>query len=88
MPGSVLIADQAWAQKGRSLLGIATQRRHDLRAGRTRWVISVGGLYRGEAAAANNDIKRNIDIDSIVRSRFRLRPARAPRPRPSSTICA
>ncbi len=69
VPGYVLIADQAWADKGRTYWN-----RHNAATtfapGRTRWVIPVGGLYRGEAGSRNNDIKRNIDADSIVRLDF------------------
>ena len=69
IPGMVLIADKAWADKGRTYWN-----RHNGSAtfapGRTRWVISVGGLYRGEAGSRNNDIKRNIDVNSIVRLDF------------------
>jgi len=67
--GYVLIADQAWADKGRTYWN-----RHNASVtfapGRTRWVISVGGLFRGEAGSRNNDIKRDIDPDSIVRVDF------------------
>ena len=67
--GVFLVADQAWADKGRTYWN-----RHNattmLAPGRTRWVISVGGLYRGEAGSRNNDIKRDIDIHSIVRVDF------------------
>lgn len=67
--GYVLIADQAWADKGRTYWN-----RHNSRAtfapGRTRWVIPVGGLFRGEAGSRNNDIQRDIDPDSIVRVDF------------------
>ncbi len=38
--------------------------------GVSQWVIPVNGLYRGEAGSRNNDIKRNIDPDSIVRLDF------------------
>ena len=67
--GSFLVADRAWAEKGNTYWN-----RHNettmLAPGRTRWVISVGGLYRGEAGSRNNDIKRNIDVNSIVRVDF------------------
>lgn len=69
MSGYVLIADRAWADKNRSYWN-----RHNGSAvfapGRTTWVIPIGGLYRGEAGSRNNDIKRNIDADSIVRLDF------------------
>ena len=69
MPGMVLIADKAWADKGHSYWN-----RHNGSAtfapGSNRWVITVGGLYRGEAGSRNNDIKRNIDADNIVRLDF------------------
>ncbi|MGD1001013.1 MAG: hypothetical protein ABSA67_09985 [Candidatus Brocadiia bacterium] len=67
--GSFLVADRAWADRGGTYWN-----RHNattmLAPGRTRWVISVGGLYRGEAGSRNNDIKRNIDVNSIVRVDF------------------
>ncbi|MBT4819371.1 MAG: hypothetical protein HON70_26930, partial [Lentisphaerae bacterium] len=66
---TLLIADQAWADSGRSYWN-----RHNsgtmLVPGRTRWVIPVQGLYRGEAGSRNRDIKRNIDADAIVRLDF------------------
>jgi len=65
----VLIADRAWEQKGRSYWN-----RHNAQTtfppGVSQWVIPVNGLYRGEAGSRNNDIKRNIDPDSIVRLDF------------------
>ena len=64
--GSVLIADQAWVDGNRSYWN-----RHNggttFAPGRTTWTIPVRGLYRGEAGSRNNDIKRNIDPDKIVR---------------------
>ncbi len=69
IPGYVLVADEAWEQKGRTYWN-----RHNGRAtfapGQTQWVIPVRGLYRGEAGSRNNDIKRNIDPDRIVRVDF------------------
>jgi len=69
IPAYVLIADKAWAGKGRSYWN-----RHNasttIAPGRTRWTIPVGGLYRGEAGSRNNDIKRNIDAAEIVRLDF------------------
>ncbi len=66
---SVLIADSAWEQKGRSYWN-----RHNAGTtfppGTSQWVIPVNGLYRGEAGSRNNDIPRNIDPDSIVRLDF------------------
>jgi hypothetical protein len=66
---SFLVGDQAWAQRGSSYWN-----RHNattmLAPGRARWVIPVGGLYRGEAGSRNNDIRRNIDVDRIVRVDF------------------
>ncbi len=65
----VLIADRAWEQKGRSYWN-----RHNAQTtfppGVSQWVIPVNGLYRGEAGSRNNDIKRNIDPESIVRLDF------------------
>jgi len=67
--GYVLIGDQAWRDKGNTYWN-----RHNagrtFGPGRTRWVIPVRGLYRGEAGSRNNDIKRNIDPDRIVRLDF------------------
>lgn len=67
--GYTLIADKAWEEKGRSYWN-----RHNggttFAPGRTEWMIPVKGLYRGEAGSRNNDIKRNIDPDSIVRVDF------------------
>ena len=64
--GYVLIADQAWADKGRSYWN-----RHNAETtfppGLSQWIIPVRGLYRGEAGSRNNDINRDIDPDSIVR---------------------
>lgn len=66
IPGYVLIADQAWADKGRSYWN-----RHNAETtfppGTTQWIIPTRGLYRGEAGSRNNDIKRDIDPDSIIR---------------------
>ena len=91
--GTLLIADKAWADKGHSYWN-----RHNASAtfapGLTTWTIAVGGLYRGEAGSRNNDIKRNIDVGSIVRLDFgfgdkgsqgrviiaNLRLVKAPRP--------
>jgi len=67
--GYVLIADRAWADTGRSYWN-----RHNgattFPPGRTQWVIPVRGLYRGEAGSRNNDIKRDIDPNAIVRVDF------------------
>lgn len=67
--GSLLVADRAWEQGGRSYWN-----RHNSEAtfppGAGRWVVPVRGLYRGEAGSRNNDIKRDIDPDSIVRLDF------------------
>ncbi len=67
--GSVLIADQAWKDNRSSYWN-----RHNgstsFPPGKSQWTISVDGLYRGEAGSRNNDIKRNIDSDSIVRMDF------------------
>ena len=69
IPGYILVADQAWADKGRTYWN-----RHNqgttFAPGKTEWVLPVRGLYRGEAGSRNNDIKRNIDPDSIVRVDF------------------
>jgi len=65
----MLIADSAWEQKGRNYWN-----RHNAQTtfppGASQWVIPLNGLYRGEAGSRNNDIKRNIDADSIVRLDF------------------
>ncbi len=66
IPAYTLIADQAWLDSGRNYWN-----RHNseisFAPGPGRWVIPVNGLFRGEAGSRNNDIKRNIDSDSIVR---------------------
>ncbi len=67
--GSFLVADKACADQGNSYWNRHNETRM-LAPGRTRWVISVGGLYRGEAGSRNNDIKRNINVNSIVRVDF------------------
>jgi len=63
---SVLVADRAWEEKGRTYWN-----RHNGAAtfapGAGQWIVPMKGLYRGEAGSRNNDIKRNIDPDSIVR---------------------
>jgi hypothetical protein len=65
---SLLIGDADWQKKS------SYWNRHNgstvFPPGKTTWVISVGGLYRGEAGSRNNDIQRNIDIGSIVRVDF------------------
>jgi hypothetical protein len=71
MPAYLLIADQAWRDKGRTYWNRHNASR-TLAPGRTRWVIPLGGLYRGEAGSRNNDIKRGIDTDKIVRLDFGL----------------
>ena len=64
--GNLLVADQAWQDGGASYWN-----RHNsdvtFAPGAGRWVIPVQGLYRGEAGSRNNDIKRDIDPDQIVR---------------------
>ena len=69
IPGYLLVADRAWTQKGRTYWN-----RHNgsttFAPGHTEWVIPVRGLYRGEAGSRNNDIKRNIDPNQIVRVDF------------------
>ncbi len=69
MAGYLLVGDEAWQQKGSTYWN-----RHNSSTtfppGRTEWTIPVRGLYRGEAGSRNNDIKRNIDPDSIVRVDF------------------
>jgi hypothetical protein len=63
---TVLVGDQAWIDTGRDYWN-----RHNstimLRPGANRMSIPLGGMYRGEAGSRNNDIKRNIDLDSIRR---------------------
>ena len=69
VPGYVLVADRAWEEKGRSYWN-----RHNGGAtfppGTSEWRIPVQGMYRGEAGSRNNDIKRNIDANGIVRVDF------------------
>ncbi|GEM_PF-644107 len=64
LPAGTLIGDKAWQQK------MTYWNRHNGSAtfapGKTTWTIPVQGMYRGEAGSRNNDIKRNIDPDSIV----------------------
>ncbi len=64
--GSVLVADQAWQDKGRSYWN-----RHNgtttFAPGKGQWVIPVHGLFRGEPGSRNNDIKTDIDPANIVR---------------------
>lgn len=64
--GALLVADQAWVDGGRSYWN-----RHNsgvtFAPGAGQWVIPVHGLFRGEAGSRNNDIKRDIDVDQIVR---------------------
>jgi len=67
--GGLLIADEAWKAKGMTYWN-----RHNasksFAPGKTSWIIPVRGLFRGEAGSRNNDIKRNIDPDKIVRLDF------------------
>ncbi len=69
VPAYVLIADQAWAAKGRTYWNRHNETR-TLPPGRTTWTIPVHGLYRGEAGSRNNDIKSDIDPRHIVRLDF------------------
>ncbi|MHC4247538.1 MAG: hypothetical protein ACYS9X_00275 [Planctomycetota bacterium] len=65
--GYVLVADRAWREKD----GGTYWNRHNgaftLKPGANTFSLPVSGLYRGEAGSRNNDIKRNIDPDSIIR---------------------
>jgi hypothetical protein len=63
---TVLVADQAWREQGSSYWNRHNGNR-SLPPGRSQWTIPVGGLFRGEAGSRNNDIRRNIDPDSIIR---------------------
>ena len=65
----VLIGDRAWQEKGASYWNRHNGGRTFL-PGPTQWIIPVRGLYRGEAGSRNNDIKRNVDPESIVRVDF------------------
>jgi len=69
IPGYILVADEAWRQKGRTYWNRHNASR-TFPPGHTTWTIPVRGLYRGEAGSRNNDIKRNIDPDQIVRVDF------------------
>lgn len=69
MDASLLVADRAWEESGGSYWNRHNSGR-SFPLGRTEWVIPLRGLYRGEAGSRNNDIKRNIDPDSIVRIDF------------------
>ncbi len=66
MPASILIGDKAWQDKGGSYWN-----RHNggrsFPPGKTQWIVPLDGLYRGEAGSRNNDIKRGIDTNAIVR---------------------
>jgi hypothetical protein len=64
--GYILIADQAW-KDNRSSYWNRHNGNTSFPPGKSQWVISVHGIYRGEAGNRNNDVKRNIDPDSIVR---------------------
>ncbi len=64
LPAGVTIADKATQEKNtywNRHTGTAT-----FAPGKTTWIIPVQGMYRGEAGSRNNDIKRNIDPDSIT----------------------
>ncbi len=65
----VLVADKAWQDKGATYWN-----RHNggrsFPPGQSQWVLPVRGFYRGEAGSRNNDIKRNIDANAIVRIDF------------------
>ena len=67
--GYILVADQAW-RDGNSSYWNRHNQGTTFAPGKTQWVIPVRGLYRGEAGSRNNDIKRNIDPDSMVRLDF------------------
>jgi len=69
IPGYILVADKAWLDGNRSYWNRHNQST-TFAPGKTSWVIPVRGLYRGEAGSRNNDIKRNIDPDQIVRVDF------------------
>ncbi len=64
LPAGVMIGDKAWQAK------TTYWNRHNGSAtfgpGKTTWIIPVHGMYRGEGGSRNNDIKRNIDPDSIT----------------------
>ena len=63
----LLIGDEAWKE----VKGGTYWNRHNgdfnILPGKNRISIPVEGLYRGEAGSRGNDIKRNIDPDSIIR---------------------
>ena len=63
--GGCLVGDEAWNRKP------TYWNRHNggktLPPGKSRWVIPVHGLYRGEAGSRNNDIKTDIDPKRITR---------------------
>jgi len=66
---TVLIADRAWQQKGSTYWNRHNSARV-FAPGQGRWILPIHGLWRGEAGSRNNDIKRNIDPDQIVRVDF------------------
>ncbi len=69
LKASVLIADQAWQERGRTYWNRHNAQR-SFPPGHTEWIIPLRGLYRGEAGSRNNDIPRDIDPDQIVRLDF------------------
>ena len=68
VPAEFVAGDKAWKDKP----GYWT--RHNAKTvfgpGKTTWTLPVRGMYRGETAFRNRDIKRDIDPDSIVRVWF------------------
>ena len=64
---SLLVADRAWREEGRTTYWNRHNSEFNLLPGKNTVSIPVTGLYRGEAGSRNNDIKRDIDPDSIVR---------------------
>ncbi len=64
--GTLLIADEAWQQKGGSYWNLHNGS-FTLRPGANVVSIPVNGLYRGEAGSRNNDIKSNIIPSQIIR---------------------
>ncbi|MBN1809852.1 MAG: hypothetical protein JW909_12365 [Planctomycetes bacterium] len=63
----ILVGDQAWRDKDNGTYWNRHNGGDILLPGAGTITIPIRGLYRGEAGSRNNDIKRNIDVDSIVR---------------------
>jgi hypothetical protein len=72
--GTILIADQAWKDKGSTYWNRAN-RNVTLKPGANRISLPVQGLYRGEAGSRGNDLTTPIDPAHIVRLDYGFNPA-------------